>query len=500
MSADLIPALPSDIFQMIFEKSPGSLLVRGDAPCFTIVAVSDEYLKITSTTRDEIIGRGFCKVFPDDNSPYNDTNAREVFTQVVETRQKIEIPTYRFDICDPETGEHELHYWSCCNTPILGSGGDVAYILNTVVDITSEVKSKQTAIENEDRLRMATEAAAMATWDLGLRDHTFISSPRMAEIFGLPTDRPVSREELQLYVDADDMKYVVLPAYKSALVTGNYQYEVKVKRPDGALRWIKTQGIVIYDTPDSSSREKVPARMLGTVIDITDSKRDEIRKNDFIAMASHELKTPLTSIKAYIQILAKRLSGSGDGFVTNTLFRASNQVDRMTDLIHGFLDLSRLESGKLQLKLSDFDITTLIEEAISEFRLLNPGYIILFAPDCRITIKADSEKIGQVIGNFLSNALKYSDKECPITVKCSMEDGNLKVSVTDMGIGISPKDQGRVFQRFYRVESEKMRNISGFGIGLYLASEIIHRHKGEIGLESEEGKGSTFYFKLPIES
>ncbi|MCR8561718.1 PAS domain-containing protein [Mucilaginibacter sp. BJC16-A38] len=497
MSADLTPALPADIFQMIFEKSPGSLLVRGDAPCFTIVAVSDAYLEITSSKRETILGRGFCEVFPDDKAPYDDTNARNVFTKVVETRQKIDVPTYRFDVYDQETDTYEIRYWSCCNTPILGVDDEVAYILNTVVDITAEVRAKQAAIENEGRLRLATEAAHMATWDLGLRDHSFISSPRMAEIFGLPADKPVSREELQRYVDADDMKYVVLPAYRMALHTGNYLYEVKIYRPDGELRWIKTQGIVIYDS-ERNNREKAPVRMLGTVIDITDSKRDEVRKNDFIAMASHELKTPLTSIKAYIQILAKRLSGSGDGFVTNTLFRASNQVDRMTDLIHGFLDLSRLESGKLQLKPSDFDITTLIDETIAEFRLLNPGYTILFDPDCRLTIKADSEKIGQVIGNFLSNALKYSDKEYPITVKCGREDDNLKVSVTDMGIGIRPKDQARVFQRFYRVESEKMRNISGFGIGLYLASEIIHRHKGEIGLESEEGKGSTFYFKLPI--
>jgi two-component system CheB/CheR fusion protein len=492
MNTYSLPALPSDIFQMIFEKSPGSLLVKGDAPCFTIIAASDTYLEITSSTREGILGKGFCEAFPDDKALYDDTNARNVFTKVIETGQKIDVPTYRFDVYDSETKAYEVRYWSCCNTPILDADNKVAYILNTVVDITGEVKAKKTAIENEDRLRLATEAAAMATWDLGLRDHSFISSPRMSEIFGLAADKVITRQELQIYVDADDMKNIVVPAYREALLTGSYLYEVKIYRPDGLLRWIKTQGIVIYDD------RKAPVRMLGTVIDITDIKRDEIRKNDFIAMASHELKTPLTSIKAYIQILAKRLSNLNDNFVNNTLFRAGNQVDRMTDLIHGFLDLSKLESGKLQLKITAFDINRVIKDTIAEISLISPGHTIIFEPQSPLNINADIEKIGQVISNFLNNALKYSDKENAIVITGNKEDDNIKVSVTDKGIGIKPKDQEKVFQRFYRVESDKMKNISGFGIGLYLSSEIIHRHKGKIGVESEEGRGSTFYFTLPV--
>jgi two-component system CheB/CheR fusion protein len=252
------------------------------------------------------------------------------------------------------------------------------------------------------------------------------------------------------------------------------------------------QGIVIYD--DKSS----PFRMLGTVMDITDSKCDEIRKNDFIAMASHELKTPLTSIKAYIQILAKKLSISNDDFINTTLLKAGNQVNKMADLIHGFLDLSRLESGKLQLKITTFDINDLIEETIAETSFLSPGRNIKFVQKKELAVSADSEKISQVISNFLSNAFKYSDKGTSILVTSTQRNGNVKVAVTDEGIGIKPKDQEKLFQRFYRVESDKVKNISGFGIGLYLASEIIQRHKGTIGVESEEDEGATFYFTLPV--
>lgn len=491
MSTDLLLDLSDDIFKVVFENSPGSLLVRGDVPRFTIVAASDTYLQVTSSTRAGIIGKGFFEAFPEDKTLSDDTNARVIFTRVVETLRKIDVPAYRFDVYDPATKTYTERHWSCCNTPIFGSDGSVAYILNTVVDITEEVRARQASIENENRLLMATEAAAMATWDLGLREQTFVCSPRMNEIFGHAADARLTHMELRQQVDAEDLKNVVVPAYFRALETGNYLYEVRIYLPDGGLRWIKTQGIVVYDD------KKEPVRMLGTVIDITDNKRDEIRKNDFVAMASHELKTPLTSIKAYIQILAKRLSPVNDSFVNNTLAKAGNQVTKMTDLIHSFLDLSRLESGKLQLKPTVFDMSQLVEEMIAETELLSPGHAIKFEPAGQLFVRADAERIGQVIANFLSNALKYSDRESAITVTCTAEDNDVKVLVADKGIGIKAKDQEKVFQRFYRVESDKMKNISGFGIGLYLSSEIIQRHKGTIGVQSEEGRGATFYFTLP---
>jgi len=493
MTADLPPNLPGDLFKIVFEKSPGSLLIKGDAPRFTIVAASDSYLEVTSSTRESIVGKGFFEAFPEDKTLSDDTNARSVFTKVVVTGQKIEVPTYRFDVYNKETKTNDIRYWSCYNIPILGADTKVDYILNTVVDITDEVHAREIITENEDRLRLATDAAALATWDLNLLDQSFVSSPRMNEIFGYPPDAPLlNQQELQKQVEPDDLKNIVVAAFHEALVTGKYLYEVRISLPDGSPRWIKTQGIVIYN------EKKAPVRMLGTVLDITNNKRDEIRKNDFIAMASHELKTPLTSIKAYIQILAKRLALSGDSFVNSTLLKAGNQVNKMTDLIHAFLDLSRLESGKLHLKVTDFDVNELIEETISETVILSPGRIINFKPKGDLTIHADHEKIGQVVSNLLSNALKYSDKETIINITAAKEKDKIKVSVIDKGIGIRPKDQEKLFQRFYRVEGDKLKNISGFGIGLYLSREIMQRHKGTIGVDSEEGQGATFYFTFPI--
>jgi len=485
--------LPENIFKIIFEKSPGSLLVKADFPRFTILAASDSYLTITSSTRESIVGKGFFEVFPEDKDNYdNNTVARNVFTSVAQTGQKVDVPNYRFDVYNEETKNYEKRYWSCSNTPIFNRENTVAYILNTVVEITAEVKAKEFALESENRLRMAAEATALANWDLDMRDMTFICSPRLAEIFGHPTEHVITLEDIRKQVNADDMENIVLKAYEEALITGNYLYEARIYWPDGSLHWIKTQGIVLSDDKNK------PFRMLGTILDITESKSDEIRKNDFIAMASHELKTPLTSLKAYLQILLKKMEAGNDSFVINALSKADYQVDKMTNLIHSFLDISRLEPGKLQLKAKEFEINKLIEETITDIRHNTHSHLINFGELEKFFVNADKEKIGQVISNFLSNAIKYSDKGSIITVSSKRINDSVQVSVTDEGIGIRHRDQEKLFQRFFRVENDKMKTISGFGIGLYLASEIIQRHKGQIWVESEEGHGSTFYFSLPL--
>ncbi len=493
MSVDTNYTLPGNIFQTIFEKSPGSILVKTDLPRFTILAASDSYLKVTSTTREAILGKGFFEVFPDDETQLIDEKAaRHVFTKVINTGKTVDIPSYRYDVFNPDTESHELHYWSCSNVPILGDDGEITYILNTIADITEEVKAKESAMESASRLRLATEVTGLATWDIDLQHHGFYYSPRMVEIFGQLPGTMLTIGSMRNQMSADDMQNIVRKSFKEALITGEHLYEIKIVWPDGSVHWIKTQGTIIFDG------NKRAVRMLGTVLDITESKRDEIRKNDFIAMASHELKTPLTSLKTYIQLLAKKISKSDDPFVSNALAKAENQVNKMSDLIYSFLDLSRLEAGKLSAKLQPFDINKLINETIADTNLVNNSHTIIFNSNEAITVNADRERISQVISNFLGNAIKYSPKEYPIIVTCKITGDNVQVAVTDYGIGIKQRDQEKLFQRFYRVENERAKNISGFGIGLYLASEIIQRHKGKIWVESQEDAGSTFYFSLPV--
>jgi two-component system, OmpR family, sensor histidine kinase VicK len=173
-------------------------------------------------------------------------------------------------------------------------------------------------------------------------------------------------------------------------------------------------------------------------------------------------------------------------------------VNKMTSLIYGFLDLSKIEAGKLKLNLSRFDINTIIDEVIAESSPIAPAHTIMFNKGEPLTVKADAEKVSQVLVNFISNAVKYSPKHSTIKVAAVKQGTSVKVMVIDEGIGIDVKHQQHIFERFYRVDNPETKGFSGFGIGLYLSAEIIKLHKGFIGVESDGHKGSAFYFILPL--
>jgi two-component system sensor histidine kinase VicK len=232
--------------------------------------------------------------------------------------------------------------------------------------------------------------------------------------------------------------------------------------------------------------------------DITDKKLEEQRKNDFIAIVSHELKTPLTSMRSYVQLALAKAVERADTFSEKLLLRAETQTRKMTTLIHDFLNLSRLEEGKMALNLSEFSLSELMEEVLGDTLAIISSHQIKYEPCTDVAITADREKIGQVLTNLLGNAVKYSPEGTTIRVRCDFGEGHVALSVIDQGHGIAAADQARLFERFYRVNDERQYHVPGFGIGLYLVSEILKLHGGEISVQSEPGKGSAFSFSLPL--
>jgi PAS domain S-box-containing protein len=235
---------------------------------------------------------------------------------------------------------------------------------------------------------------------------------------------------------------------------------------------------------------------VGSTTDIQRIKEEDQRKNDFIGMVSHELKTPITSLNAYLQMLQAKAKKADDTFTLGALDQSVKQVKRMTAMINGFLNVSRLESGKINIDKQRFDMAELVKEAEAETIPMYSSHKIIFAPVAETFVNADRDKIGQVISNLVSNAIKYSKPDSVVYVACVTINGRAVVSVTDEGIGIKKEEIPRLFELYYRVEANN--HIAGFGIGLYLSAEIIERHNGQIWAESEPGKGSTFLFSLPV--
>jgi len=217
-------------------------------------------------------------------------------------------------------------------------------------------------------------------------------------------------------------------------------------------------------------------------------------------MVSHELKTPLTSLSAIIQVSNAKLKGSEDQFLASAMEKANLQVKRMSNMINGFLNVSRLESAKLQLDKQEFDLGALMENIVAETTLTVSTHNLTLKGCAQVMIYADQDKISSVITNLIGNAIKYSPKGTMVQIACETTANKVQVSVRDEGIGLKPQDKEKVFDRYYRVENSHTQHISGFGIGLYLSAEIIRRHEGEIWVESEPGAGSTFYFSLPYNS
>ena len=232
--------------------------------------------------------------------------------------------------------------------------------------------------------------------------------------------------------------------------------------------------------------------------DITERKLDENRKNDFIGMVSHELKTPLTSLSAILQVAKAKLNNTDDTFLSGAMQKANHQVKRMTTMINGFLNISRLESGKIQIDKQLFNVKALIHEVADEMKVTATTHTINIDECEEVEVSADQDKIQSVISNLISNAVKYSPNGTVVYVGCKSTETEVIVSVRDEGIGIQPADAEKIFNRYYRIENSNTKHISGFGIGLYLSAEIIYRHEGQIWLESEIGNGSTFYFSLPL--
>jgi two-component system CheB/CheR fusion protein len=221
------------------------------------------------------------------------------------------------------------------------------------------------------------------------------------------------------------------------------------------------------------------------------------RKDEFIGIASHELKTPLTSLKGYLQLISAYKKDELPPVVKQYVEKANNSLNKLQRLINDLLDVSKIQAGKLEYGFARVDVAELVKNCIENARLIHPDTNFIIHDGSNYIVIANAERLEQVLMNFINNAVKYSPQNKDVIIETSLNGNNVRVAVTDFGIGLSAVQKERIFERFYRVEDKKYMT-SGLGMGLYICAEIISYHNGTIGVESEAGKGSTFYFELPL--
>jgi signal transduction histidine kinase len=270
--------------------------------------------------------------------------------------------------------------------------------------------------------------------------------------------------------------------------------------------------------PLNDTNARGHGRTIGVVVvlnDITASKQIERLKDDFVSVVSHELRTPLTAIKGYTQHVARRIerrvrkmratgefaleSEPPESYDLRNLAIIQSQAEHLERLVNDLLDHSQVQYGNLRLQYSAFDLATLLRETAHSIQASAEQHTITLRVECAETmVRADRVRIGQVIGNILDNAVKYSPHGGQIVVILRIEDALYHVSVIDQGIGVSAEQSEHIFERFYRLHNTASQNYSGIGLGLYVARAIINSHGGEISLVSKQGLGSTFNFTLPL--
>lgn len=355
-------------------------------------------------------------------------------------------------------------------------------------DITERKAAEQVIKEAEARVRQILESLPVGLLMVDLDGKVVLSNRTFEEVFGYKMPDIGGKPIEEILTDSRARKINIAFISENAL---GRTHECLAERSDGE------------EVPVEVSFREVETldgkRLIGLILDITDRHEVELMKAQFVQMVSHDLRTPLTSVQSYLDLLGQGVYGKLSDSGTQKLTSLNKSVDRLVNMIRDLLDIERWESGHLRISVSDINLSEIIEpslEAVNAHREVKK--VTINAPNENLQIKGDSERLVQVVINLLHNAIKFSPEGSSVDLTAKREKDYVEIEVKDHGQGI-PEDQLKaIFERFKQVSETDSTVKKGTGLGLAISKAIVEAHGGTIGVRSEEGKGSTFWFKLPV--
>lgn len=386
-------------------------------------------------------------------------------------------------------------YWTFSYSKVLDETGEPGGVLVICNETTESVKSYHTVQQANHELELAIEAAELGTWDLNPITNHFVGNDRLKSWFGLPPEKDIDLNTALKVIIEEDRERVISAIQQATQPgsDGNYSVIYTIINPENKERHIvKAIGKAVFDA------EGNPYRFSGTLQDVTDEYQLQQRKDEFISVASHELKTPITTLSASMQIL-QRLMKTDPASPNVSVFvdKANNNLNKLLRLLDDLLNVTKIQQGQLALHQTRFNLVELIKDC-SDHIHIDGNHEIHINGDKELMVYGDYRRIDQVIVNLINNAIKYAPQSRVVDVTITHDAEMATVSVRDYGIGISPEKLPHLFDRYYRVDSLG-HQFSGLGLGLYISSDIIGRHGGKIGVDSTVGEGSRFWFTLPLE-
>lgn len=372
--------------------------------------------------------------------------------------------------------------------------GDIRLWVGTSTDI-HELKIAQEALESsEAHFKALAELNSLPIWQINANAQSVFVNQAWRTYTGIHHS-DIKERDWASRIHPDDRRQAVYDFNDLFAERKPIHLKYRFKHdPSGKYRWMLDNATPVFNPGFYG--------YIGTMTDIDEQEQARlavqqlmIQKDEFISVASHELKTPLTTVKAFFQLVKKELS---EGHRLSALVeKANNQLNRLERLIEELLDVSRLNAGKMTYHFEDFEFMPLLTECLENARESYPAKDFQLDSEGSVIVFADRHRIEQLLTNLLNNAVKYAPDTQVVKVICRTSEGLLEVAVQDYGIGIAEEHLEHLFERFYRVDGNALQ-FQGLGLGLFICAEIVRRHGGEIRVESTLGSGSVFFFTLPV--
>ncbi|MCJ8155416.1 PAS domain-containing protein [Chryseobacterium sp. SSA4.19] len=388
-------------------------------------------------------------------------------------------------------GTLQTFYYNFSYKPLKNQDGKVYAILNMAVNVTDLVMARKEIQESENKLRDLADSMPQFVWTCDHNGQITYMNNSWYKYTG-STEKDDQTKLVRNMMRPETAEKVDKVWEESIKSTTPFVMEYELQDPHNkdSYRWFLGRAV-----PNFGENGEVK-QWTGTFTDINEFKQLETQKDNFLGIASHELKTPLTSLKLYTQFIKTNLEKSGDQKNADVVKRMDYQIDRLTELINELLDVTKIQKGQMPLNESYFDFDQLVDEVVEEQQMTSRHKMIV-SKSSTGTVFADRHRISQVMANLISNAIKYSPDADEVHISTSLEGDQAKFCVRDFGIGIPADKQSKVFDQYYRISESKEHTFPGLGLGLYISSEIIKKTGGKISVSSVEGEGSDFCFRIP---
>lgn len=468
-------------FKNLVEQSPVAMAsLQGEN--FEVDIVNDQALRIWNKDRS-VVGMPLSEALPElKNQPFIG-----ILKEVYATRK----PYFgkELKIMLERSSELTECYLNFVYQPIFDENNETTYILVVATDVTEQVQARESVIEMKNRLEIALDASRLGSTEIDLSTGSMESTNQFKYNYGYRTEDEFTYLDLYQSILPEHRRRIKDLVKDSIKNNEVYKAEYPVKWRDGSIHWIQAHGRPRFN------KEGVADRMVGMNADVTDKKMAEQRKDDFLSVASHELKTPLTAVRASIQLLNRIKEKPYSQTHIRLIEQSDKGIEKMCVLIDDLLNMSRLGQDQLMLEYHRFNLYEMLDRSCHHIRLEGKHQVAV-SGDKSLEIYADEHRIEQVVINLLNNAVKYAKGSNEIHLFTEAEPDCIRVSVRDFGQGIPEAVIPHLFDRYFRAEHIG-RSYSGLGLGLYICSEIIKKHSGKIGVISKMGEGSTFWFTLP---